>query len=222
MPFDDAPNYRFNPFDLTTVWPHTDYPLIEVGKLTLDRNPEDFFAEIEQSAFEPSNLVPGTGPSPDKMLLGRLFSYPDTHRYRIGPNHMQLPVNAPRGTKVSSYTFDGQMRYQHSGSAPVYAPNSYGGPAADEARYRDVAGWAAAGEMVREAYALHSEDDDWGQPSTLINQVVDDAARERFVGNVSGHLKGGVSEPILARSLEYWRNVDSEIGKRIEAAVRGL
>jgi catalase len=220
MPFEDAATYRFNPFDLTKIWPHSDYPLVEVGRMTLDRNPSNFFAEIEQSAFEPSNLVPCTGPSPDKMLLGRLFSYPDTHRYRIGPNYMQLPVNAPRGTTAHSYTFDGPMRYQHSGDAPVYAPNSYGGPAADEARYGEVAGWASAGEMVREAYSLHAEDDDFGQPRTMINQVWDDAARERFVGNVSGHLKNGVSEPVLLRAFGYWRDVDDRIGKRIEAAVR--
>lgn len=94
MPFDDAPDYRFNPFDLTKVWPHGDYPEIEVGRMTLNENPEDFFVHIEQASFEPSNLVPGIGPSPDKMLLGRLFSYPDTHRYRIGPNYAQLPRTA--------------------------------------------------------------------------------------------------------------------------------
>src|SRR6266404_2620676 len=91
MPFEDAANYRFNPFDLTKVWPHTDYPLIDVGRYVLNRNPENYFAEIEQSTFEPSNMVPGVGPSPDKMLLGRLFSYHDTHLHRVGPNGHQLP-----------------------------------------------------------------------------------------------------------------------------------
>lgn len=220
MPFDDAPGYRFNPFDLTKVWPHADYPLIEVGRLTLDRNPENFFAEIEQSAFEPSNMVPGTGPSPDKMLLGRMFSYPDTHRYRIGANYMQLPVNRPKGTEANSYTFDGAMRYHHTGGAPMYAPNSYGGPAADAGRFGDVAGWYAAGEMVHEAYSLHAEDDDWSQARALLTRVMDDAARERFVGNVAGHLSNGVSEPVLARALQYWANVDQGIAARIEQAVR--
>lgn len=220
MPFDDAPDYRFNPFDLTKVWPHSDYPLIQVGRMTLDRNPANFFAEIEQAAFEPSNMVPGVGPSPDKMLLGRMFSYPDTHRYRIGPNYMQLPVNQPLGTQAHTYTFDGPMRYQHPGDQPVYAPNSYGGPAASEA-FGDLAGWEAAGEMVREAYSLHAADDDVSQPRTLLTQVMDDAARERFISNVSGHLSNAVSEPVLVRAFEYWRNVDAEIGKRIEDAVRG-
>ena len=96
MPFEDAKTYRINPFDLTKIWPHGDYPLIEVGEMTLNRNPENFFAQIEQAAFEPSAVVPGIGFSPDKMLLGRVFAYSDTHRYRIGPNYLQLPVNQPK------------------------------------------------------------------------------------------------------------------------------
>ena len=96
MPYEDAKTYRFNPFDLTKIWPHSDYPLIKVGTMTLNRNPENFFAQIEQAAFEPSAIVPGIGFSPDKMLLGRVFAYSDTHRYRIGPNYQQLPVNRHR------------------------------------------------------------------------------------------------------------------------------
>jgi catalase len=221
MPFGDALGYRVNPFDLTKVWSHSDYPLIEVGRMTLDRNPENFFAEVEQSAFEPSNMVPGVGPSPDKMLLGRLFSYPDAHRYRIGPNYLQVPVNAPHATTVNSYTFDGPMRFLHSGGAPVYAPNSYGGPVADQARYGGDPGWAVTGELVREAYSLHAGDDDFSQARMMISEVFDDEARERFVSNVAGHVSGGVREPVLQRVFRYWQAIDPEIGKRIEAAVRG-
>ncbi|MEV4431780.1 catalase [Streptomyces sp. NPDC049585] len=220
MPFEDAADYRFNPFDLTKVWPHGDYPLIEVGRLTLDRNPEDYFVHIEQAAFEPSNLVPGIGPSPDKMLLGRLFSYPDTHRYRIGPNYTQLPPNRPQAP-VNSYAKDGAMRYEPSRTARPYAPNSYGGPAADTTRFGGIAGWAAAGEMVREAYRLHREDDDFGQAGTLVRQVLDDAARARLVDNVAGHLKAGLSGPVLSRALQYWRNIDKETGDRIATKVNG-
>ncbi|MFD7099799.1 catalase [Streptomyces xanthophaeus] len=220
MPFEDAPDYRFNPFDLTKVWPHADYPLIDVGRMTLDKNPDDYFIHIEQASFEPSNLVPGIGPSPDKMLLGRLFSYPDTHRYRIGPNYAQLPPNRPRSL-VSSYAKDGPMRFEASNAARPYAPNSYGGPAADTARFGEPAGWATAGEMVREAYALRSQDDDWGQAGTMVRQVLDDAARERLVSNISGHLADGVSGPVLERALQYWRNVDKDLGDRIAAAVPG-
>ncbi|MEU5429686.1 catalase [Streptomyces olivoreticuli] len=220
MPFEDAADYRFNPFDLTKVWPHGDYPLIEVGRMTLDRNPEDFFVHIEQAAFEPSNLVPGIGPSPDKMLLGRLFSYPDTHRYRIGPNYAQLPPNRARSA-VNSYAKDGPMRYEPANVSRPYAPNSYGGPAADTGRFGEIAGWAAAGEMVREAYKLHREDDDWGQPGTMVRQVLDDAARDRLVANVSGHLRQGVSRPVLDRAFQYWRNIDKKVGDRIATAVNG-
>ena len=132
MPFDEAADYRFNPFDLTKVWPHSDYPLHEVGKLTLNRNATDFHTEIEQAAFQPNNLVPGIGLSPDKMLLGRVFAYADAHRARIGGNYMQIPVNRPQA-EVNSYSKDGAMRMENV-SDPVYAPNSKGGPAADATR----------------------------------------------------------------------------------------
>ncbi|MEV5127447.1 catalase [Streptomyces decoyicus] len=220
MPFGDAPDYRFNPFDLTKVWPHGDYPLIEVGRMTLNKNPEDYFIHIEQAAFEPSNMVPGVGPSPDKMLLGRLFSYADTHRYRIGPNYAQLPPNRPH-VPVHSYAKDGPMRYEPSRAARPYAPNSYGGPAADTLRYGEPAGWETGGEMVREAYTLRRDDDDFGQPGTMVRQVLDDAARDRLVGNVSGHLLNGVSRPVLDRALQYWRNIDKNVGDRIAHKVNG-
>ena len=220
MPETDAEGYRFNPFDLTKVWPHADYPLIKVGTMTLNRNPENFFAQIEQSSFEPSNFVPGIDTSPDKMLLGRLFSYPDAHRYRIGTNYTQLPVNAPKA-QVNSYSKDGAMRYAwNDPSIPVYAPNSHGGPAADVAKFDDGAGWSAGGDMVRSPYILHAEDDDWGQAGTMVREVLDDAARERLVGNISGHLLNGVTEPVLAKAFQYWSNVDADLGKKVEEAVR--
>jgi catalase len=219
MPFEDAKTYRFNPFDLTKVWPHADYPLIDVGRMTLDRNPTDYHSQIEQLAVEPSNLVPGIGASPDKMLLGRMFAYPDAHRARIGANYNQLPVNAPT-TPVHSYSKDGAMRY-HTVSDPVYAPNSKGGPKADTERYGEPAGWHTDGDMVRTAYTLRAEDDDWGQAGTLVRDVFDDAERERLVNNIVGHLLGGVTEPVLHRAYEYWRNVDKDLGDRVEKGVRG-
>ncbi|MFI1520364.1 catalase [Kitasatospora cineracea] len=218
MPFDEAWDYRFNPFDLTKVWPHGDYPLIEVGRFTLNRNPEDHFVHIEQAAFEPSNLVPGIGVSPDKMLLGRIFSYPDTHRYRIGPNYAQLPPNRAH-VPVHSYSKDGPMRFDSARTARPYAPNSYGGPAADPSLWGGEIGWDVAGRMVREAYPLHREDDDWGQAGTLVREVLDDAARDRLVANIAGHLQDGVSAPVLERALRYWRNVDRDLGDRVAAAV---
>ncbi len=217
MPFEEAADYRFNPFDLTKVWPHGDYPLIEVGRMVLDRNPENYFAEVEQSAFEPANMVLGIGPSPDKMLLGRLFSYPDTHRYRIGTNYQQLPVNRPRSA-VHSYNRDGAMRYQNPGD-PVYAPNSFGGPKADAA-YQEP-GWQVAGEIVRSAYTKRRDDDDFIQAGTLYRKVLDEPARERLVTNITSHLRGGVCGDVLARALDYWRKVDADLGARVAAAMGG-
>jgi catalase len=219
MPFEDAKDYRFNPFDLTKVISHKDYPLVEVGKMTLDRNPSDYHTEIEQAAFEPNNMVPGIGPSPDKMLLGRLFSYADAHRYRIGSNYRELPVNTPHAAEVRSYSKDGHMRFHNPGD-PVYAPNSKGGPRADTERFGEPAGWHTDGDMVRAANTTHAEDDDWGQPGTMVREVLDDAARERLVNNIVGHLLDGVTEPVLVRAFDYFRNVDKNLGDRVEAGVR--
>ncbi len=213
MPFAEAETYRFNPFDLTKVWPYKDYPLHEVGQLTLDRNPTDFHTEIEQAAFQPSNLVQGIGVSPDKMLLGRIFAYADAHRARIGGNYAQIPVNRPQ-SPVHSYSKDGAMRVQNV-SDPVYAPNSKGGPKADPERYPYVEKWSASGEFIQAAYTLREDDDDWGQAGVLVRDVMDDAARARLVSNVVGHLSAGVSEPVLGRALEYWRNIDQDVGDRI-------
>jgi catalase len=217
MPFEEAKTYRFNPFDLTKVWPHGDYPLREVGKLVLDRNPADYHTQIEQAAFEPNNQVPGTGLSPDKMLLGRGFSYADAHRARLGVNYKQIPVNAPK-SPVNSYSKDGVMRVTNA-SDPVYWPNSKGGPQADPALTAEPL-WHLDGDMVRTAYTLRRDDDDWGQAGTLVRHVMDDAARDRLVGNIVGHLLNGVTEPVLQRAFQYWTNVDRNLGERVEKGVR--
>ena len=217
MPFEEAKTYRFNPFDLTKVWPHGDYPLIEVGRLTLDRNVSDYHTEMEQAAFEPNNLVPGIALSPDKMLLARGFSYADAHRARIGVNYKQIPVNAPKAP-VHSYSKDGAMRISNV-SDPVYAPNSKGGPKADTEHYRPDTGTPTATWCARPTPCT-PEDDDWGQAGTMVREVLDDEARERLVSNIVGHLLDGVTEPVLQRAFEYWRNVDKDLGDRIEAGVR--
>jgi catalase len=217
MPFDDAAGYRFNPFDLTKVWPHSDYPLVEVARLTLDRNPVDNHTEIEQFAPSPSNLVPGIGPSPDRMLMARMFSYPDSHRYRLGANYQQIPVNAPI-VPVNTYSKDGAMRVVNR-TDPVYFPNSKGGPRAYPERYAPPS-WYAAGEIVRTAFEAHAEDDDFVQVGALVRDVLDDAARDRLVGNIVGQLLNGVTEPVLQRTFGYLRNVDKELGDRVETSVR--
>jgi catalase len=217
MPFEEAKTYRFNPFDLTKVWPHGDYPLITVGTMTLNRNLTDFHTEMEQAAFEPNNLVAGIGLSPDKMLLARGFSYADAHRARLGVNYKQIPVNSPKAP-VHSYSKDGVGRTVNV-TDPVYAPNSYGGPAADPSQTDRAGLWATDGEMVRSAYTLRADDDDFGQAGTMVREVFDDDARERLVANVAGHLSDGVTQDVLARAFQYWKNIDVEIGERIEQAV---
>ena len=162
--------------------------------------------------------MPGIALSPDKMLLARGFSYSDAHRARLGVNYQQIPVNTPRvaGAQLQQGRRDARTC---TVSDPVYAPNSKGGPAADSERYQPV-GWYADGEMVRSAYTLHAQDDDCGQAGTMVREVLDDAARERLVSNVVGHLLDGVTEPVLQRAFEYWRNVDKDLGDKIEAGVR--
>lgn len=222
MPYEDAKTYRFNPFDLTKVWPHGDYPLIPVGTMTLNRNPENYFAEIEQAAFSPANFVPGIAASPDKMLQARIFSYADAHRYRIGANHTELPVNRAQA-EVNSYHKDGQLRHGfRPASAPVYAPNSFGGPVADAAAAGDDAGWVSDGELVRVAHTLHPEDDDFGQAGTLYREVLDEGERERLVANIVGHVGGTRIPEIRERAIQYWKSVDADLGARVEAGLEPI
>jgi len=132
MPEKDAENYRYDVLDITKVWSHKDYPLQKVGKVTLNRNPENYFADVEQSAFSPSHFVPGIEPSADKILQGRLFSYPDAQRYRLGVNYKQIPINCPYKARVATCTRDGAATVNgNSGNAPNYEPNTEGGPKED-------------------------------------------------------------------------------------------
>jgi catalase len=218
MPFADAADYRFNPFDLTKVWPKGDYPLIEVGRMVLDRNPEHFFAEVEQSAFSPANLVPGVGLSPDKMLMGRVFSYHDTHLHRIGANYEQLPINAPK-SPVHSYNQDGPMTYAHSGDQPVYAPNSHGGPVADPARGAELTWGVEAGELGRYENPHHRDDDDFGQAGTLVRDVMGDADRDALVANIVDHASDDVAPETQTRVVGYWSAVDADLGVRVAAGL---
>jgi catalase len=215
MPYEEAASYRFNPFDITKVWPHKDYPTIPVGRMVLDHNPENFFAQIVQAGFEVANMVPGIGPSPDKMVLGRMFAYGDSNRYRTGANYEQLPVNRPRD-EVHNYNKDGPMRYGHSGSQPVYAPNSYGGPSADAERYRDPGWFVEAAEIMRTAYVAHRDDDDFNQPGTLYRNVMTPTDRDHLAGNIVWHLSQGVEKFIQERAVrDYWAMVDPDLGMRI-------
>ncbi|WP_077490549.1 catalase [Sinomonas mesophila] len=216
MPYEEAKTYRYNPFDLTKVWSKKDYPLIKVGTMTLNRNPENYFAQIEQAAFAPSNFVPGIAASPDKMLQARIFSYADAHRYRVGTNHAQLPVNAPK-TEVRNYSQDGAGRISfNSPETPVYAPNTVGGPAAVEPA---VPGgrWENDGELTLAAHSLHAEDGDFVQAGILYREVFDDAARGRFLQTIAGAVGGVQRADIKERAIQYWTNVDAELGAKLRA-----
>jgi catalase len=207
---EQAKSYRFDPFDITKVWPHADFPPMNVGRLVLNRNPENYFAEVEQAAFSPGNFVPGIGPSPDKMLQGRLFSYHDTHRHRLGPNYHLLPVNAPRAA-MRSYQRDGFMRGDDNGGAgPNYWPNSFGGPAPDPSVAPppiDVAGMAA-----RHSYELG--DVDFVQPGVLYRKVMTDEDREHLVGNIVSHLKNAQKRLQLRQTALFFK-ADAEYGGRV-------
>ncbi|AWB90191.1 catalase [Salinibacterium hongtaonis] len=219
MPYEDAKTYRFNPFDMTKTWSHQDYPLIPVGHFTLNRNPRNFFAEIEQAAFSPSNLVPGIDISPDKMLMARVFAYPDAQRNRIGANYNQLPVNQPHASEARNYQHEGQMQYQFNAeTVPVYVPNSFGTPVADPA-VAGEGGWESDGELIRAAQTLHSEDDDFGQAGTLYREVFTDESKARFHETLIGQYSALTIDVIKARFIWYWTSVDSTLGATIAAAV---
>jgi len=184
---------------------------MNVGRLVLNRNPENYYAEVEQAAFSPGNFVPGIGPSPDKMLQGRLFSYHDTHRHRLGPNYHLLPVNAPKASRMNSYQRDGAMRFdQNGGDGPNYWPNSFGGPAPDPSMAPppiDVAGMAA-----RHTYQLG--DVDFVQAGDLYRKVMTETDREHLVNNIVSHLKNA-QKRIQLRQTALFYKVDPDYGQRV-------
>jgi len=209
MPFDDGATYRFNIFDITKVWPHGDYPVKPLGRLVLNRNPANYFADVEQAAFCPGNLVPGIAPSPDKMLQARLFSYHDAHRYRLGANYEQLPVNAPKAA-VHTYQRDGAMTYAHFGGAPNYWPNSFGGPEPDP--HAAAPGIHVSGVATRHPY--QHPNDDFVQPRALYEQVMTDLDRAHLVGNIVSHLSGA-NKAIQLRQTVLFYKVHAEYGTRV-------
>jgi catalase len=213
MPEADAAKYRFNPFDVTKVWPHRDYPLTTVGRIVLNRNPENYFAEVEQAAFNPAHFVPGIGPSPDKMLQGRLFSYGDTHRYRLGANHMQLPVNRPHASEARNYSRDGAMRTDtNHGREKNYEPNSFNGPQQTGKRL-----WApieVAGETGNHAPVHHRDDNDFVQSGDLY-RLMSEAEKHRLIANIAGSLSRVSKKDIVKRSIENFRKADPEFGERL-------
>lgn len=220
MPLADAPKYRFNPFDLTKVWPHKDYPLMELGKLVLNRNPENYFAEVEQAAFDPAEFVPGIGPSPDKMLQGRLFSYGDAHRYRLGINHTALPINRPHAAEAQNYGRDGFMRFdENGGRAKNYEPNSFDGPVqSNEPLYAPLEVHGLTGAY---AWEQHKDDNDFVQAGNLYRLMSADE-KSRLVSNIAGSLSRVSKDDIITRSISHFTKADPEYGDCIAKAVAVL
>ncbi|MEI2392574.1 catalase KatA [Priestia megaterium] len=209
MPLEDADTYRFDPFDVTKVWSQKDYPLIEVGRMVLDRNPENYFAEVEQATFSPGTLVPGIDVSPDKMLQGRLFAYSDAHRYRVGANHQALPINRPRN-EVNNYQRDGQMRFDDNGGRSVYyEPNSFGGPT--ESQENKQAAYPVSGVAESVAY---DHNDHYTQAGDLYRLLNKDE-RTRLVANIVEAMKPVEKEEIKLRQIQHFYKSDPEYGTRV-------
>lgn len=206
-----AEQFRWNPFDLTKVWPHAEFPLIEVGQMVLNRNPENYHAEVEQSAFKPSAMVPGIGPSPDKMLQARLMSYADTHLHRLGVNHHQIPVNKPR-CPVMHYMRDGQAATAETyGSAPNYWPNTRSGTPMPNEAFSDPA-WAL-GQAVVDRFDSTVDHDDFTQPGNLY-RLFDEGHRDRLTTRIAGVL-GQARQEVQLRQLCHFFRADADYGRRV-------
>ncbi|HMA16704.1 MAG TPA: catalase [Kiloniellaceae bacterium] len=214
MPETDAEKTPYNPFDLTKVWPHGDYPLIEVGVMELNRNPDNYFAEIEQAAFSPSNIVPGIGFSPDKMLQARIFSYADAHRYRLGTHYEALPVNAPK-CPVHHYHKDGPMRFFANNPYPdaYYEPNSFGGPKQNP----DYAEPPLKISGDADRYDHRAGNDDYTQPGNLFRLMTPDQ-QQRLFGNIAASMDG-VPEAIVRRQLAHFTKADPAYGAGVAKAL---
>ena len=216
MPEADAAKYRFDVLDITKVWPHADYPLQKVGKMTLNRNPENYHAEVEQAAFAPSHLVPGIEPSADKMLQGRLFSYPDTHRYRLGKNYEQIPINCPYRARVAHYSRDGAAVVNGNfGGAVNHEPNSQGGPKEDP-----TTAWSkptVTGQAGR--YNYTHPNTYYEQPRALWRNVFTETDREHLISNLSGPLGAVTDRSIQEGMLAHFYKIDPDYGNRLSKAI---
>lgn len=215
MSEEQANNAKFNPFDLTKIWPHADYPLIPVGVMTLNKNPENYFNEVEQAAFSPSNIVPGIGYSPDRMLQARIFSYPDAQRYRIGVHYQQLAVNKPI-VEVNNYYVGGAMNNGSYKQEPhaYYEPNSFGGPV-ESAKFAEpdlAIGDVAQKFNHREYYADYYTD-----PRALYKILPADE-KNRLYSNIAESMEG-VKDEIIQRAISHFEQIDPEYAKGVKAAL---
>jgi catalase len=215
MPEKDAENYKWNIYDVTKVWPQSDYPLQTVGKLVLNRNPDNYHAEVEQSAFSPAHLVPGIEPSFDRMLQGRLFSYTDTHRHRLGGNYNELPINCPYRTRVNNGSRDGSMKSNNQPGTPNYHPNT-SKPFTFSPRAENSSTLTVRGNIMR--YKPNHPNCDFMQPGTLYRKVMNDTERTHLVNNIIGHLKNARRD-IQERQVRVFWKCDPEYGNKIAHGV---
>ena len=208
---------KINVFDLTHVWPQKQFPLREVGKLILNENAKNYFAEIEQIAFNPAHMPPGIEPSADPVLQSRLFSYPDAHRHRVGVNYQQLPVNAPRCPyRMANFQRDGQMAFYNQGSRAGYLSSISPIQFRDRSVNLDKTHGNFAGNAITFLSEIRPED--FIAPRTLWEKVFDDGARERFVGNVAGHMSNCRDKEIIKRQITIFREVSTDLAQRLEKA----
>ena len=208
---EQAENYRFDIWDITKVWPHGDFPPIKIGKLVLNRNPTNYFAEVEQAAFNTSNLVPGIGISPDKMLQARVFSYHDTHIHRLGTNYHLIPANAPKHSPENNYQRDGFIRVDaNGGSGPNYWPNGFGGPVPDPSFLEPP--FEVSGLAARTPYRYPN--DDFVQPGNLYRDVMTDQDSEHLIGNIVSHLSSA-QKRIQLRQTALFFKADPDYGSRV-------
>jgi catalase len=213
---EQAKTYKFNPFDVTKVLPHGDFPLIPVGRMVLNRNPKNYFAEVEQSAFCPGNFVPGIGPSPDKMLQGRIIFYHDAHRYRLGPNYHLIPVNSAKGVKADNYQRDGAMRVDdNGGGGPNYYPNSFMGPQPQPGMKEPAVEFS--GNAARQPH--NHPNDDFVQAGNLYSKVMKDMDRDHLVGNIVDHL-GNAQKRIQLRQAALFYKAHPEYGTRVAQGLK--
>lgn len=209
MPEKEASTYEWNVLDITKVWPHKDYPLIKVGKMVLNKNPENYHAEVEQSAFSPSHMIPGIEPTNDKMLQGRLFSYPDTHRHRLGGNYQQIPINCPYRARGSNFQRDGAYT-MISKTGVNYEPNSFSPVKEDKTVKQSLS--KVEGLVGR--HSFEHPNCDFKQAGALFSKVMSETDRTNLINNISGHLKNA-QKFIQERQVKIFYKCHPEYGTRL-------
>ncbi|CAI4228555.1 unnamed protein product [Auanema sp. JU1783] len=213
MSFEEAEKHKFNPFDVTKVWPQAEFPLIPVGRVVLNRNPQNYFAEVEQSAFCPAHVVPGIEFSPDKMLQGRIFSYTDTHFHRLGTNYIHLPINCPFRARAHNTQRGGQGYHESQGNEINYYPNSFHGLKEDSKAKESV--WKSSGDVDRYD---SGEENNYDQPRDFWLKTLSEPERDRLVANLASALKNCLPF-IQDKMIHHFTQVHSDFGAKLRKSI---